>query len=446
MLNPWPHQRTALTDLLRGHAALWWEPGAGKTLPLALAGAEAGGRQLWVTLGMLRGQAARDIEQARGRCSIQIIRSQSDTIAPGADVVIVSYDLIRSAPIWRQAFGLRWSSMVCDEAHALKEGRSLRTRALYGATRESQGALWRKADRVWIATGTPMVNHPGDLYTHISRLWPVLLPGAGRKQDWVDTYCVTRRTQFGLQIVGGRNLPELNGLLKRCGTVVRLEDVAPDLPAMTVDEVPVEIDAAHRADLAAAMNEQQQRELVGLLAAIDGGSAKAEAALQGLLLPLATARRVLALAKAKPTAARISAEIEGGLDRVVVFGQHVEALGVAAAELQKHGVGLLLGSTPPEKRQALIDGFVAGRLKALVANVTVAGTGLNLQACRRIVFVDSTWTPAANTQAIRRCHRAGQRRPVHVSFVSVAGSVDEQVQRTLARKAALVDALMGGAE
>lgn len=446
MLRPWSHQRTALADLLRGHAALWWEPGAGKTLPLALAGAEAGGRQLWVTLGMLREQAARDIQQARGRCSIQIIRSGSDTIAPGADVVIVSYDLIRAGTIWRQAFGMRWSSLVCDEAHALKEGRSLRTRAIYGSTRESQGALHRKADRVWIATGTPMVNHPGDLYTHVSRLWPHLLPGGGRKQDWVDNYCVTRRTQFGLQIVGGRNLPELNGLLKRCGTVVRLEDVARDLPAMTVDEVPVEIDAEHRAALAAAMDEQQQRELVGLLAAIDGGSAKAEAALQGLLLPLATARRVLALAKAKPTAARISAEIEGGLDRVVVFGQHVEALGIAAAELQKHGVGLLLGSTPPEKRQALIDGFVAGRLKALVANVTVAGTGLNLQACRRIVFLDSTWTPAANTQAIRRCHRAGQRRPVHVSFVSVAGSVDEQVQRTLARKAALVNALMGGSE
>jgi superfamily II DNA or RNA helicase len=135
MLRPWPHQAQALRDLLLGHAALWWEPGAGKTLPLALAGAEAGGRQLWITLGMLREQAARDIQAARGRCSVQIIRSQSDTVDPDTDVVIVSYDLIRSAPIWRQAFGLRWSSMVCDEAHALKEGRSLRTRAVYGATR-----------------------------------------------------------------------------------------------------------------------------------------------------------------------------------------------------------------------------------------------------------------------------------------------------------------------
>ena len=446
MLRPWPHQQQALRDLLLGHSALWWEPGAGKTLPLALAGAEAGGRQLWVTLGMLRDQAARDIEQARGRCSIQIIRSQSDTIASGADVVIVSYDLIRSASIWRQAFGLRWSSLVCDEAHALKEGRSLRTRALYGATRESQGALWRKTDRVWIASGTPMVNHPGDLYTHISRLWPHLLPGAGRKQDWVDAYCVTRRTQFGLQIVGGRRLDELQGLLKRCGTVVRLEDVARDLPALTVDEVPVELTEEHRAALAAAMTPEQERELVGLLAAIDGGSARAEAALQGLLLPLASARRVLALAKAAPTAARVAAELEGGLDRVIVFGSHVEALKTAAEALARFGGRLVTGETPPEKRQSYIQSFVSGSARVLVANTSVAGTGLNLQACRRIVFLDSTWTPASNTQAIRRCHRAGQRRPVHVSFVSVAGSVDEQVQRTLARKAALVDALMGGAE
>jgi SNF2 family DNA or RNA helicase len=120
---------------------------------------------------------------------------------------------------------------------------------------------------------------------------------------------------------------------------------------------------------------------------------------------------------------------------VLVFGCHVEALQRVAT---KTGGGLIIGSTPTPVRERLIERHLAGDLPVLVGNVLSMGTGLNLQEGRRSIFLDASWSPSENEQAIGRQFRAGQQRPVHVTFVSLRGSVDERVQGALARKASAV--------
>jgi SNF2 family DNA or RNA helicase len=79
----------------------------------------------------------------------------------------------------------------------------------------------------------------------------------------------------------------------------------------------------------------------------------------------------------------------------------------------------------------------------LVANTSVAGFGLNLQAARRCILLDCPWTPSALDQAIARLHRAGQTRPVHASLLSVARSIDERVTHILAAKRSVISQLTG---
>jgi SNF2 family DNA or RNA helicase len=444
MATLWAHQRQALTDLALGHWLLLWDPGVGKTHAAVEAGAVVGGRQLWVTLAILIPQTVQVVGELRPGARVQVIRTGRTTIDPCAEIVLISYDLMRTIPIWRQLFKLQWASCVCDEGHALAHGRAVRTRAFYGARPTSKGALYLRCDRVWILTGSIVSNSPDELWPHLSRLFPQLLPGLNTFQHFLDRFCRLEHRTYGMQIVGGRNLDQLHDILARCSSQIRLRDVH-DLPPLMVDTVPLEISPRHRREMEASLTPGQAREIDIICTQIEGGSPAAWQRLQAMLLPLASMRRVTALAKAEAVVDLVSAEIMGGADRVAVFGLHLDALRYLAEKLRPHGCGLLTGDTSGSLREIAIARFRAGTDRVLVAQAVVAGHGLNLQCCRRVLLLETAWTPADVDQAIGRFMRAGQTRPVHASILSVARSVDARVAAVLRRKKYLVDEIMKGA-
>lgn len=61
--------------------------------------------------------------------------------------------------------------------------------------------------------------------------------------------------------------------------------------------------------------------------------------------------------------------------------------------------------------------FAAGGINRMVTKTKIAGFGLNLQSCARMVFVGLSDSYEQYFQAIRRCWRFGQTRPVHVYIV-----------------------------
>jgi SNF2 family DNA or RNA helicase len=52
-------------------------------------------------------------------------------------------------------------------------------------------------------------------------------------------------------------------------------------------------------------------------------------------------------------------------------------------------------------------------------------------------MVEASWAPADNAQAIARCRRFGQERPVLARLLYVPGSLDEAVAAVLSRKSAM---------
>ena len=187
----WAHQRAVIPAMVEGHYLLLWSMGTGKTAALIRAGATVGGRQLWVTHAVLIPQTLNDIAAWRPSARVQRITSGKSIVDPDADIVIVSYDFMRRVEIWKQLFRLEWDSAVCDEGHALGHGAAARTRAFYGATVYSKGALFTRCRRVWIATGTPVLNSPDELHPHLSRLFPNLIQGFVQKALFLERYCVT---------------------------------------------------------------------------------------------------------------------------------------------------------------------------------------------------------------------------------------------------------------
>jgi SNF2 family DNA or RNA helicase len=76
--------------------------------------------------------------------------------------------------------------------------------------------------------------------------------------------------------------------------------------------------------------------------------------------------------------------------------------------------------------------FGEGRERVIITKASIAGFGLNWQHCARMAFVGLSFSYEAYYQAIRRCWRFGQKRPVHV-HVAMADT-EKAIFDTIARK------------
>jgi superfamily II DNA or RNA helicase len=75
--------------------------------------------------------------------------------------------------------------------------------------------------------------------------------------------------------------------------------------------------------------------------------------------------------------------------------------------------------------------FASGNLDVLVSKPSIFGHGLNFQSCHQVAFVGVTDSFEQYYQAVRRCWRFGQTKPVdvHIFSASTEGDVIENLQR-----------------
>lgn len=89
------------------------------------------------------------------------------------------------------------------------------------------------------------------------------------------------------------------------------------------------------------------------------------------------------------------------------------------------------GSDSREDKTDRLTGFSAGRYRALVSKPSIAGFGMNWQNCHRMVFVGLSDSYEMFYQAVRRCWRFGQDRPVDVYIIisEEEGAVKANIDR-----------------
>ena len=89
------------------------------------------------------------------------------------------------------------------------------------------------------------------------------------------------------------------------------------------------------------------------------------------------------------------------------------------------------GSDKPEHKSNALIGFSRGDVRVLVSKPKIAGFGMNWQNCNQVIFVGLSDSWESYYQAIRRCWRFGQKKPVHVHVISAdtEGAVVENIRR-----------------
>ncbi|XP_057340304.1 lymphoid-specific helicase-like [Microplitis mediator] len=86
----------------------------------------------------------------------------------------------------------------------------------------------------------------------------------------------------------------------------------------------------------------------------------------------------------------------------------------------------LSGRTPIEEREVNIDSFNNDPdVFIFLVSTRAGGVGLNLAGADTVILYDSDWNPQVDIQAMARCHRIGQTRPVVVYKLCTKGTIDE---------------------
>jgi DNA modification methylase/superfamily II DNA or RNA helicase len=98
------------------------------------------------------------------------------------------------------------------------------------------------------------------------------------------------------------------------------------------------------------------------------------------------------------------------------------------------------GSLSEEKKEKILADFSAGKIRVLLTKPSITGFGLNWQHCQNMAFVglNDSWEQVY--QAIRRCWRFGQKKPVNVWYISA--SLEGNVIKNLERKNTQAEEMM----
>jgi SNF2 family DNA or RNA helicase len=444
-MNLWQHQIEEIPHLVSGHRLLAWEPGTGKTrVTLEAFGrlkAEAGGkkpvRMLVIVPANVRYQW--DFHARELAFQTQLIEKTTTSVDPRAEIVIVSYHGVIAQTVWKSAMKLTWDALTLDEAHYCKSPSTKWTKAIFGARKESPATLFKQSARVWMLTGTPIMNDPSDLWVVVSRVFPHLLTqfDIQNRAQWVQEWCAGYDTPYGFKVTGARKPELLNKLLAPHMSRVKKSAVLKELKEPLIDSFrlpprPIKVDASLDPVL---------QKLMAILGQDDFGDSE----LTDFDPQVSTLRRLIGMEKAGEVAEFVREELLSH-DKIIVFYIHTACGTHIYNDLHDHGAVIYNGKMSAGAKQHAKEAFINDPdCHVIVVQIQAGGTGTDgLQIAQRVIIAEDPWVPGIKDQIISRAHRGGQTGQVHATSVVIAGSFDERVTKTLERKARIVSAIIDG--
>ena len=101
------------------------------------------------------------------------------------------------------------------------------------------------------------------------------------------------------------------------------------------------------------------------------------------------------------------------------------------------------GNQPAEKKEEYIKRWLLGERPVMISKPSIMGWGINAQHCSRMAFVGVTDSFESYYQAVRRCWRFGQKKPVdvHIFASHLEGAIIANLKRKEADALAMSEAL-----
>lgn len=340
---------------------------------------------------------------------------QEETNTQDFQVLLTTYELcLKDASFLKR---WKWTVLVVDEAHRLKNQNSLLHMTL---TQFSVGF------RV-LLTGTPIQNNLQELYSLLNFIQPSIFTA-----DDVDSFVKAYSDVQSQPALAA----ELQSILEPFLLRRVKSEVAVDLPKKTELVVYHGMSALQKKyykavltkDLEAFGNEQGNKTrllniLMNLRKCVDHpylfNGVEPEPFVMGEHLVEASGKVCLLDS--------LLTFLHKGGHRVLLFSQMTRMLDILQDYMEYRGYSYerLDGSVRGEERNLAVKNFSSKDIFVFLLSTKAGGVGMNLTAADTVIFVDSDFNPQNDLQAAARCHRIGQTRPVKVIRLLARDTVEE---------------------
>lgn len=392
-----PFQRDCVRWALRqGRAALFADTGLGKTA-MQLVWAREVVRHTGMPVLILAPLAvARQTEREAEKFGIVGVRQvlDQDGVTDDVDIAVTNYDRLHKFD------PAVFAGVVLDESSILK--------AYSGTTKQALVSAFAETPYRLACTATPAPNDHLELGNHSEFL------GILSSHQMIARWFINDTSTFGTyRLKGHAVVPFWDWVCSWARCVGRPSDLGKEYSdeGYVLPELQLRYHSA-AVDLAEGRDDGQLFRQVETSATALHAERRRTA--------VERAATVGALVRAEPAEAWV-VWVDTDYDAAAVMAELPEAVEVH---------GRLTAKAKAERLEAFADGEV----RVLVTKPKLAGYGLNWQHCARVAFAGPSYSYEAFYQAVRRCWRFGQIRPVDCHVV--LAPTEQAVWQTLLRKGA----------
>lgn len=324
-----------------------------------------------------------------------------------------------------------WRTVVVDEAHRAKDAQSKQTRAVW-ALQHAPTVRYR-----YSATGTPLADHLGDLWTVMHGCAP---DDFARKSAFIDRYALTTWNQWGGLEVSGVSPATRDELFSFLDP--RFRHVPKD---MLLPFLPPKVFEAHEAVMSPKQKTAYNDMANSMIADLESGvviatnplaqytrmsqfaAAYAEVNADGEVQLLAPSCKVDAMME-------IIEDIDEN-ESVAVAMMSRQLMTLCEERLTAAGVTFTTikgGQTDAQSDQNVRD-FQDRKVRVILLMIQAGGVGITLTTAPHLIMLQRSWSIIDNQQVMDRVHRIGSEKHARVVIHDVYTAGTFEVGRQLER-------------
>lgn len=369
------------------------------------------------------------------------------TINSSFPVIVTSYEVAMNDRKLLSKY--KWKYIVVDEGHRLKNFDCKLLRELKQVP----------ADNTLLLTGTPLQNNLPELWSLLNFILPQIFTSLQEFQSWFD---------FAGKTTGGPQAEDDVNDQRRLQVISKLHLILrPFLLRRLKEDVEKSLPLKKEIILYAPMSDQQKEFHEFLLTKtlakhleenVRSPGATTKANMNNVLMQLRKncnhpdlltsqfetdvnfppiEKLVKQCGKLK-LLDRLLVHLRERGHKVLIFSQMTKVLDILEYYLEERGFEpfRIDGGVSQTERQRQIQEFnqVDGNNFIFLLTTRAGGLGINLTSADTAIIYDSDWNPHMDMQAMDRCHRIGQTRPVHVYRLATSHSVECQMLKVAADK------------
>ncbi|UJW58432.1 DEAD/DEAH box helicase [Bacillus sp. A116_S68] len=335
--------------------------------------------------------------------------------------------------------GHSWEACIFDEAQMLKNSRTKQRRIVKSL----------RAQHVIALTGTPVENHPSDIWS----LMDILVPGLLKDE-----------TTFYKQFIYSANNHEKEDRLEKLRMLIR-----PFILRRTKEQFSSTWQLPEK--VAHTYSVQLTPEQVTLYKAVlddwkENSLALPENTQRAMIFKTMTKLKQICNHPGQLVKDRFQKMYEKGRSykwdkavklleqwmsvnkRGLIFTQYRfigELFQAYAKSTWQLDIPFFHGGLSSDNRRRMIETFQTNEsVPFMVISLRAGGFGLNLTEATEVMHYDRWWNPAVEAQATDRVHRIGQTHPVTIHTIITKGTIEERIEALINEKKKLQQAVLDG--